>query len=348
METYAPGRAGLLLITAEPFNAESPLKTLQAPITTIEHHYVRSHFPVPQHTGALAVDGAVDRPLRVTLGDLRALPSATLSVTLECAGNGRQGLRPIPKGEAWGWTAVGTAVWTGVPLQAVLARAGIRPEGSVVLFEGADHGSFQGSPDTRYIRSLALPEVERLGEDILLAYAMNGEPLTPDHGAPIRLIVPGWYGMASVKWLQRIRVAAGPYSGEFQTHSYVYHWPDGSAEPVTTMRVRALITSPVAGAVLMRGMRVIRGKAWSGNGPVTAVEVKVDGGERWQPALLAPSGSSHAWQEWTFDWNVTQIGRHVLSARAHDSTGAVQPDLPVWNRDGYGNNAIEPLIVDVR
>lgn len=348
MGTAAPERAGLLPVTDEPFNAESPLKALQGPITAIEHHYVRSHFPVPRHVGALAVDGAVERPLRLTLDDLRAWPSATLSVTLECAGNGRQGFRPITGGEPWGWTAAGTAVWTGAPLQTVLLWAGIRPEGRFVLFEGADHGPFEGGPDMHYTRSLALAEIERLGEDMLLAYAMNGEPLTPDHGGPVRLIVPGWYGMASVKWLRRISVALEPYSGEFQTHAYVYRWPDGSAEPVTTARVRALITSPVAGASLPRGMHVIRGKAWSGNGAVTAVEVQIDGEARWQPALLAASSSPYAWQEWTFDWDVTRAGRHVLCARASDSTGATQPDLPAWNEQGYGNNAIQPLIVDAR
>lgn len=348
METVAPEQAGLLPITGEPFNAESPPKALQAPITAIEHHFVRSHFPVPRHTGVLAVDGAVERPLRLTPDDLRAWPAATLSVTLECAGNGRLGFRPLPGGEPWGWTTVGTAAWTGVPLQTVLLWAGVRPEGAFVLFEGADHGHVQSSPDIHYTRSLALEEIERLGESILLAYEMNGEPLTLHHGAPVRLVVPGWYGMASVKWLQRISVTSDPYTGEFQTHSYVYRWPDGSAEPVTMTRVRSLITHPAPGTVLSQGMYTIRGKAWSGNGTVTAVQVNVDGGADWLPALLATSDNPYAWQEWTCDWNVTRAGRHVLCARAFDSTGTVQPEVPAWNERGYGNNAIQPLIVDVR
>lgn len=337
----------VLLITADPRNAEAPLAALQAPITPIEQHYVRDHFTIPQHDGTLAINGAVDHPLLLTLADLRALPATELNVTLECAGNGRLGFHPFPGGEPWSWTAVSTAVWTGVPLPLILAQAQLRPEGHTILFEGADHGRFHDGPDISYVRTLTRTEIEHHGKDILLAYAMNEKPLTPDHGAPFRLIVPGWYGMASVKWLRQIRVLSTPYEGEFQTHTYVYDWPDGTREPVTTMRVRALITDPMPEAVLTKGRHIIRGKAWSGNGVVTTVEVSIDSGTTWQPALLATAGSPYAWQEWTFEWNITAVGRHLICVRAYDSTGAVQPDLPSWNTQGYGNNAIQPLIVEV-
>jgi DMSO/TMAO reductase YedYZ molybdopterin-dependent catalytic subunit len=177
---------------------------------------------------------------------------------------------------------------------------------------------------------------------------MNGEPLPPEHGAPLRLIVPGWYGMASVKWLARIRVIPDAFSGPFQTDSYVYHWPDGTHQPVTTMQVRALVTDPFGFAVLARGPHTIRGWAWSGTGTVTSVEVSIDGEEPWRPAHLAGAVSPYAWQAWTFAWTATAAGRHSIRARASDSSGAMQPDRPAWNKLGYGNHAIHPLLVDVR
>ena len=348
MDISAPKRSGVLLVTAEPFNAEAPLMALQAPITPVEQHYVRSHFSVPQHDGTLIVGGSVNRPLRLTLADLRALPASTLSVTLECAGNGRLGFQPLPRGEPWSWTAVSTAVWTGVPLEVLLAQAQPRPEGCAVLFEGADHGPFQGGPDISYTRALTCTEVERMGTEILVAYEMNREPLPPDHGAPLRLVVPGWYGMASVKWLQRIWVSTDPYQGKFQTDSYVYYWPDGTRQPVTKMGVRALVTDPAPGEVLARGTNMIQGKAWSGTGMVKAVEISIDGEEPWRQAQLAASVSPHAWQAWTFEWTAAAAGRHSIRARASDSSGATQPDRPLWNRLGYGNHAVQPHLVDVR
>ena len=287
MGVSTPKQSGLVLISSEPFNAEAPLKALQASITPTDQHYVRAHFPVSQHPGMLTIDGLVDHPLRLTLADVRALPATTLNVTLECAGNGRLGFQPIPKGELWGWAAVSTAAWTGIPLQMLLSQAQPRPEGRVLVFEGADHGPLQGGPDVSYVRSLTCDEVGRMGNEILLAYAMNGEPLSAEHGAPLRLVVPGWYGMASVKWLQRIRVIPDVFNGTFQTHSYVYHWPDGTSQPVTTMQVRALVTEPLPGQTLARGKHTIRGWAWSGSGPVTKVEVGIDAEESWRPAQLA-------------------------------------------------------------
>ncbi|HEY7358602.1 MAG TPA: sulfite oxidase [Ktedonobacterales bacterium] len=346
MDSSTPEQPGVVLISATHFNAEAPPQGLQAPITPVGQHFVRSHFALPQHPGTLTVDGAVNHPLRLTLDDLRALPAITLSVTLECAGNARLGFQPLPKGEPWGWTAVSTAAWTGVPLRALLVQAQPRSEGHSLLFEGADHGPHQGSPDVGYARALTLAEAERMGNDVLLAYAMNGEPLPVEHGAPLRLIVPGWYGMASVKWLQRMRVLPDEYSGAFQTESYVYRWPDGTSQPVTTMRVRALVTDPLPGQTLARGAHIIRGRAWSGAGAVTGVEISIDG-QDWQPAQLAAPTSPHAWQAWACEWTVTEAGRHSIRARASDSSGAAQPDFPAWNKKGYGNNAVQAHLVQV-
>lgn len=341
-------RAGLVMVRARPFNAETPAAALREPVTPTAAHYVRSNFDLPEHNGSVQVTGEVAHPLTLTLDDLRALPATALRVTLECAGNGRAGMAPLPTGEPWLGNAVATAEWTGARLVDVLDRSEPTPEGLTVAFTGADHGPYKGGPDISFVRALPLDVARDPVNDILLAYDMNGEALTPDHGAPLRLVVPGWYGMASVKWLARIEVLASPFEGQFQTRSYVYEWPDGRREPVTTERVRALITDPAPGAVLAPGRHEVRGWAWSGAGPVTAVEVSVDGAGEWQPARVEPPDEPYAWQAWAFAWDVEEPARHVLRARATDASGATQPDTPPWNRLGYGNNAVQVVVLDVR
>jgi DMSO/TMAO reductase YedYZ molybdopterin-dependent catalytic subunit len=341
-------RSGLVMVKAEPFNAETPQDALSAPITPTPLHYVRSNFSLPDHPGTLTVGGAVERPLTLTVDEIRAMPATTLTVTMECAGNGRIGLMPLPTGEPWAGTAVGTARWTGVPLHQIVEQAAPRPEGVEISFEGADHGSYKGGPDIHFVRALPVRRVLDPAAQIVVAWEMNDEPLTPDHGAPLRLLVPGWYGMASVKWLSRITVLTEPYQGQFQTVSYQYEWVDRAREAVTTMRPRALFTDPAPDTTIPRGPYTVRGKAWSGAGPITAVEVSVDGAGEWRPAHLEPQTAPYQWQEWHFDWEGADHGRHVLRARATDATGVSQPDSPEWNRLGYGNNAVQVLILDVR
>ena len=341
-------RSGLVMVRARPFNAETPADALRVPVTPVAAHYVRSNFDVPEHDGVVRVSGEVERALTLTGDDLRSFPAATLRVTMECAGNGRAGMAPLPTGEPWLGHAVATAEWTGARLADVLDRATPWPAGAFVTFTGADHGRYKGGPDIQFARALPLAVAGDPANDILLAYASNGEPLTPDHGAPVRLVVPGWYGMASVKWLAAIEVGASPFEGQFQTSSYVYEWPDGRREPVTAARVRALITDPAPSAVLAPGRHVVRGWAWSGAGPVTAVEVSIDGAGEWQAAEVHPPVAPNAWQAWSFNWDVTEPARHVLRARATDATGAIQPDAPPWNRLGYGNNAVQVVVIDVR
>jgi DMSO/TMAO reductase YedYZ molybdopterin-dependent catalytic subunit len=336
------------MVKAEPFNAETPVEALREPVTPTSLHYVRSNFSLPDHPGTLTVGGAVERPLTLTIDELRAMPATTLTVTLECAGNGRIGLMPLPTGEPWAGNAVGTARWTGVPLHRILEEAAPRADGVEVSFEGADHGPYKGGPDISFARALALDRALDPTNEILIVWAMNDELLTPDHGAPLRLLVPGWYGMASVKWLARIIVLTEPYVGQFQTTSYQFEWPDRAREPVTAMRPRALFTHPAAGDVLPRGRYTVRGKAWSGAGPITAVDVSIDGAGEWLPAELAPPTGPYQWQEWSFMWAGADPGRHVLRARATDATGTTQPDAPAWNRLGYGNNAVQVLMIDVR
>jgi DMSO/TMAO reductase YedYZ molybdopterin-dependent catalytic subunit len=347
-------RASLVMINPAPYNAEAPPAALAADITPTELHYVRSNFAVPAHDGILEIGGAVDRPTTLTLDDLRAMPAHDHTVTLECAGNGRLNMRPLPTGEPWGDFAVSTARWTGALLHEVLASVGPSAQGVEVLAQGADHGPYHLRailPETNqdnltFARSLPLSLATDPAAGILIAYEMNGEPLGPDHGAPFRLIVPRWYAVASVKWLKRLDVLTAPYAGEFQTGHYMYQWPDRPQEPVALMRVRARITDPQPGSILGVGAYTVRGKAWSGTGPITRVDVSLTGEGDWLPAQLEPSRSGFGWQDWSFTWDTNKVGRHTLRARATDAAGNVQPDVPPWNRLGYGNNAIELIYVD--
>jgi DMSO/TMAO reductase YedYZ molybdopterin-dependent catalytic subunit len=339
-------RAALTMVKSEPFNAEAPPEALAEDITPTDLHYVRSNFALPAHDGILAVGGAVANPMTLTLDDLRAMPAIEEAVTLECAGNGRLAQAPLPAGEPWGNYAVSAARWTGALLRQVLAEARPSELAVEVGFEGADHGRYHDYEDLRFARSLPYAYAADPAAGILIAYDMNGEPLSPDHGAPFRLIVPGYYGVASVKWLTRIDALTEPYVGEFQTSHYMYEWPDRPAEPVTFMRPRARVTDPVPGATIPVGTYTVLGKAWSGTSPVTSVEISVTGEGEWHRARLSPQPSPYHWQEWSFDWEVTGAGRHTLRARATDAAGNTQPDVPVWNRLGYGNNAVEVIYVD--
>jgi DMSO/TMAO reductase YedYZ molybdopterin-dependent catalytic subunit len=340
-------REALTMVQAEPFNAEAPRDALTTDITPTRLHYVRSNFALPEHDGVLHVGGAVGEELSLSLDDLRAMPALTRALTMECAGNGRLTQTPLPEGEPWGHYAVSTARWTGALLHQVLARADPSPDGVDVRFEGADHGPYHEHDDLRFVRSLDYAHAADPASDILIAYEMNGEPLNADHGAPFRLIVPHWYGVASVKWLKRIDVTTKDFAGEFQVGHYMYEWLDRPHEPVTAMRVRARITSPAPAAVIPAGTYTVRGKAWSGTGPVTKVELSFTGAGDWAPARLGVRDEPYAWQDWSYEWTVTRPGRHTIRARATDAAGNVQPDIPPWNRLGYGNNAVEVQYVDV-
>jgi len=346
-------RAQLVMINPAPYNAEAPAQGLATEITPTGQHYVRSNFALPSHDGTLTVGGAVDNPLTLSVDDLRDLPASEHAVTLECAGNGRLDTRPLPTGEPWGRGAVSTAAWMGARLSDVLALARPRTDGVELRCEGADSGTYHLTPvlpetgdHLTFVRSLALEHATDPGGDILIAYAMNGAPLEPDHGSPFRLIVPGWYAVASVKWLTRLDVLTEPFTGEFQTGHYMYQWPDRPYEPVEHMRVRARITDPAPASSVPAGRCTVHGKAWSGAGSISAVHVSLTGDGEWHEAQVEPAGERHAWQSWSFTWEAAP-GRHSLRARATDSAGNVQPDVPPWNRLGYGNNAVEVQYVDV-
>ena len=274
--------------------------------------------------------------------------SETQVVTLECAGNGRWRFSPPVEGERWEFGAVSTAEWTGVPLIEVLDRAGLKSSAREVVFRGPDGGNVDGVVEPiRFERSLKLDDARDPG--VLLAYAMNGEPLPVQHGYPLRLIVPGWYAVGSVKWLTEIDVIDGTFQGYFQATKYHFEREqDGELirEPVTLQRVRALITEPQPQEQLERGNVVIRGVAWSGAAAVARVEVSIDGGT-WQEARLSGDRHRHSWQWWELLVHIEQPGTVVLRARATDLAGRTQPERPEWNRLGYGNNQIYEVPIQI-
>jgi len=339
------------ILSAEPLNSESALEDFGEDITPQSRFFVRSHFPRPDRAPlkqGLEVGGAVEQALHLSMPDLEAMGTRTLPVTLECAGNGRTGLRPVPTGEPWALGAVGTARWTGVPLRAVLESVRLRPHVVEILAIGADRGRPADiAAEIPFARSL--PLAKAMDPDTLLAFQMNDRPISPEHGAPIRLIVPGWYGMASVKWLERIEALTGPFRGYYQVGRYIYDAVDDSPHtPVSTMRVRSLIVSPLDTQTVHRGRVIVRGKAWSGDGEVARVQITVDGVEVSQDARLLPPPSPHAWRPWEFAWDATKPGRHVLRSCATDAKGNRQPDVARWNRYGYGNNAMQSIAVTVQ
>jgi len=345
--------AGLVVHRAHPLNCETSIPALIGGVVMPNaRFYVRNHFQIPMldpSTWRLAVGGLVHRPLSLTLRDLTNMRSETRVVTLECAGNGRSLLQPQIEGEKWHLGAVSTAEWTGVPLVEILDRAGIKPEAREVLLRGADAGMVQGRTESiHFERSLRLDDAR--GSEALLAYAMNGEPLPIQHGYPLRVIVPGWYAVTSVKWLTEIEVIGHAFNGRFQTESYFYEWQrEGQIvrEPVTLQRVRGLITEPAAGAAVDRGDVAIRGVAWSGTAAIARVEVSVGDGA-WQQARLVGERKQHSWQWWELITRIEQPGTTRVRARATDLAGRTQPDSPEWNRLGYGNNSVQELLVQVR
>ncbi|WP_367322472.1 sulfite oxidase [Streptomyces sp. HUAS ZL42] len=336
-------------VTAEPYCAQTPAAALAEPITPVGAFFVRDHFGVPYldpRRWRLRVGGAVRAACDIGYDELLAMAGRELDVVLECAGNGRGLMRPRPPGLPWGDRAVGCARFTGVPFRTVAARAGVRPDVAEFVFTGADSGELHG----RWVAfERSLPIAEALHPDTLLATGMNGAPLSPQHGAPVRLVVPGRYGVSDVKWLIDARAVVEPFAGPLQTDEYVYldsrGTPDG---PVTAIRVKSMITAPAAGATLRRGAAIaIRGRAWSGGGvPVERVQVRIDEGS-WRDATLEPATGPYAWTAWSLPWAPLRAGPHRLTARATDTGGHTQPLQAPWNRQGYGCNPAPCVEVEV-
>jgi DMSO/TMAO reductase YedYZ molybdopterin-dependent catalytic subunit len=351
-------------------NAGMPLEALRYDVTPAGLHYLLIHYDIPAldpATFRLTLDGTLRSPAASTLDDLRALPAVTRRVTMECAGNGRARLHPRPVSQPWLVEAVGTAEWTGTPLAPLLDAAGLADETVALVFTGADHGIERGV-EQDYQRSLSVADAR--AEDVLLAYEMNGMPLLPQHGAPLRLVVPGWYGMAHVKWLVGITATDREFDG-FQMRAYRRRErPDDPGTPLSRIEPRALLLPPgfpdfmSRERVLRPGRTVLSGRAWSGWGPIDRVDISPDGGGTWHetelagstglagpselpaPSALDGSNTRHAWVPWSWTWDA-EPGRHELVVRATDRTGRRQPLEEPWNRGGFANNLVQrvPVLV---
>ena len=332
-------------------NHGMPLEALRYPVTPVGLHYLLIHYDVPvvePDAWRLTIRG--ERELELSLDDLRARPAAEHTVTMECAGNGRARLEPRVVSQPWLLEAVGTARWRGTPLAPLLEEAGV-PEGTVeVLFTGLDRG-VEGGEVQAFQRALTLEDATR--EEVLLAYEMNGSPLPPQHGFPLRLVVPGWYGMTNVKWLSRIELLAEPFDGYQQSWSYrVRQSEDEAGEALQRMQPRSLLVPPGIPEFMTRertveaGEVLVEGRAWSGLAPIASVELSDDGGSTWAPAELEAPGEPWAWRGWSYRWQA-EPGEHVLCSRAHDEAGNEQPVEPPWNLGGYANNAVQTVRVIV-
>lgn len=324
----APAGARRRVLSRDPPIAEAAEGAFDQLVTPASQRFVRCHFPVPEPRAdhALELCGALAQPLRLTMEELRALPQTTHTVVTECAGNGRDSFSRPVRGEPWGSGAVSVAQWTGVPLQLVLERAALRDTAVELVFTGADSG--------RYQRSLPLEAAN--DPAVLLALQMNGAPIPLEFGGPLRLIVPGWYGMASVKWLSRIEAVETPFQGEFQTGKYVY----SPGVPVTTLRVKSMFTSIPA---LRAGWPArLAGLAW---GADRIASVIIFAGGAWLPARLMGPLLPFAWRRFEVEWTPPVAGEYELRCGATTLSGETQPATPLWNEGGYGANGIQRLTV---
>lgn len=324
----------LRILTEDPLNAEVPWEALHLPRTPNDLFFKRNHFALPDVDASgwtVLVEGGRHGQLRLDLEHLAHFGRHGLEAILECAGNGRTLFEPKPGGTPWTLGAASNASWSGVPLQAVLEEAGVPEDAREVYSEGADgHFDREKGP---YARSLPLEMA--LHRDVLLAWEMNDQPLPREHGGPVRLLVPGWYGMASVKWLRRIAFLREPFQGFFQAQDYVFRPRSAESRPVSGVVPRALIVQPQDGARVGSDV-VVEGWAWSGSGPITRVEVALDG--RWQEAELGEERGAYAWRRFRLRTSLS-AGERTIEARATDAAGRSQPDQAIWNKGGYENNA---------
>lgn len=349
--------SGLIVREQEPLNLEMPFSSLDGFITPNELFYVRCHFPVLEISVAdwrLKVEGDVEDPFEIGYDELLGMESRTIAATLECAGNNRIFLEPKAKGVQWGLGAVGNASWTGVPLAAFLERAKIKASAIEVILDGADEGPVDKTPTPAgkisFCRSLPLSKARA---DVLLAYEMNGEKLSAAHGFPLRAIVPGWYAMASVKWLRRIIVTNKPFNGFYQSLDYTY-WdrsgPLPTLAPLAEQQTKAEIARPENGeTVAANSTYRVHGAAWTGTGTITRVELSFDSGGTWQNAKLLGEPVKNAWRLWEYEWRAPDSpGRRTIFARATDSRGFVQPADRGGDRGTYMINHLLPVKVEIR
>ena len=344
--------SSLVPLSFAPTVSEAPLHTLYNNGKNNDNFFIRNHFEIPDIDIAdwkLTVTGEVPNPISFSYQDLTSLSAVTIQSTLECAGNSRATVNPPCEGLLWNNGGVGSAAWTGIPVDTILSMTGVNPNAKEVLFLGCDNGSENSESIEDYGMSIPLPKSR--DKHTILAYKMNDDTLPNNHGYPLRLIVPGWYGMASVKWVKEIRVVNEPYKGFHQSKYYVFVKP-GAADNaplarVSTMKVKSLITSLRRGQALEIGEHIIQGIAWSGAGNVEKVEISTDNGRNWEIAALDPPLSRYSTQTWRYYWSATQSGCYLVSCRATDMQGNIQPIAFEWNFRGFANNSIHTLPIQI-
>jgi sulfite oxidase len=354
--TVAPGKEKLLVRSLRPPDYETPVALLDSWITPVEHFYVRSHLPVPPTLDAAAwtlqIEGEVQTPVTLSMEDIRRMPSASLTSTLECAGNGRAFYEPPVAGVQWTKGAVGTARWTGVRMADVLKRAGVRSTGQFVVMNGADR-ALGTMPD--FVRQVPLDKA--MHADTLIAYEMNGAPLPPVHGFPLRVIVPGWEGAYAIKWLASLRVVDREFDGFWVASGYRYPTkrvaPGAAVDPkdmapLTGLVVKSLITRPLEGAMVAPGKIDVAGFAWAGETGIARVDVSVDYGASWQPAKLTGENARFTWRRFEAQVDATKPESFLIMSRATDANGLTQPMTPPWNPSGYLWNAPDAVRIEVK
>jgi DMSO/TMAO reductase YedYZ molybdopterin-dependent catalytic subunit len=348
---------GLIIRQKDPKNLEAPFHRIDSYLTPTEQFYIRSHFPAPhldRDSYQLRIDGAVRHPFSLSYDELRSMRSETRIATLECAGNSRVFLVPQVQGAQWELGAVSNAEWTGVPLRALLEHAGLGDDACEIVLEGADRGTPKDEPRPPGTISYAwsMPRAKATQPEVLIAYQMNGRDLPADHGFPVRAIVPGHYGMASVKWLTRIQAVCEPFHGYWQTSDYAY-WVSMDGKPVRRalgeMKPKSQIARPrVYETLAANRIYPVIGAAWAGETDVVEIEVSTNGGQSWARAEFLDPVRRHAWRRWKFNWLTPKgPGQYTLLSRARDSAGVLQPDEHDQNYGVYVINHSLPIEVFV-
>ena len=342
-----PGKEKLIVRSSRPVNLESRLADLTDYHTPESVFFVRNNYdtaPIDPAQWALKIEGEVDNPLVLRLDDLRKLPVLRQDVTLECAGNGRSFHQPRASGIQWEHGAVGNQRFTGVRLADVLALAKLRPSARHVAFDGSDKPPTPQAPD--FIRSV--PRWKAMEEHTMLAWDMGGKPIPHLHGGPVRGIVPGFVGSASIKWLERIMVLPDEFNGFYMKSNYTAPRADNDKEiySLQSLEVKSIIVSPSEGARLAPGRVTAWGWAWSGEGDLTGIDVSTDGGKTWTAGTFTGDWHRYSWRKWEHAFDAT-AGSHTIMARATDSLGRVQPTSRAFNRLGYRWNVIHAVKVDV-
>ncbi|NRD79656.1 sulfite oxidase [Bacillus sp. BRMEA1] len=351
--SYPYGKPSLVVRNLMPENKETPIEFLEDHVVDNKLFYRRNHFLYPQLTNEgfwLPINGFIHSPALFSMKDLLRLPSKTIKVVMECAGNKRHFFEPKVFGEQWEKGAISQGYWKGVPLKSLLELVGVKNGAKEVVFEGYDYGE-KTNLDQVVPFSRSLPLEKAMHPDTIIAYEYNQQPIGFQHGYPLRLIVPQWYAMASVKWLKQITVVDNEFNGPFQTDDYVYYPKNDNnsdSYPVTFMNVNSTIQKPLHMQILQTGKHIIKGIAWTGKGIISKVEISINNGESWHKAIIVNQAMEpYGWVAWRWEWSALDRGEYTILSRAADSLNRIQPLLPFWNRKGYGYNAVDKIKVKI-